>query len=325
MPEGYTHVRTALKAAGLIGYTPASEDVLAVGANGPDSLFCYKIWKKAARRDVDLPTLGNIMHRSRTGEFLCALVTTAKSPYEKDYALGFLSHYACDTLVHPYVYAVMAQGQPYHRRGGHGYFEIALDSHLHKLDHGRAMVPVKHSSPRLVGTQKAETVNLLKRCIAAVYGRDIPAEKFNDALAYATLIRWATPSRTPLRLRKGLFWLVEPFFGGRGFITGHSSPARLRGIRPGDKVKLPAPWVDPFTGEEHDEDIMGLLERAERMSAAYMIVAQQYWEGKITERRLAAVLGSKSYSNGLDSSQADPEGRGMGANERELAQFMNKV
>ena len=325
MPEGYTHIRIARKAAELAGYTPADEGVFATGANGPDTLFCYKIWRSPAARGIDLPTLGNIMHRSRTGEFLCALVTGAQSPYERDFALGFLTHYAADTLVHPYVYAVMAQGQPYHERKGHGRFEIALDSHLHKLDTGRAWVPVDDSSPRLVGSQKAETVGLLKRCIEQVYGVEVPAEALSDSLAYTRVIRWATPSRTPLRLRRLVFRLAEPFVGGRGFITSHCTPARLKGIRPKDKTRLPQPWVDPFTGEEHDEDILQLLDRAAQVAAAYIIVARQYWEGRITARRLAAVLGSKSYNNGLDSSHADPEGLGKGADERELAILMNKV
>ena len=128
MPEGYTHVRTAQHAAELAGYTPASPQAFATGANGPDILFVYQLWKPKARRTPDLPTLGNIMHRDKTGAFVLDLVQNAATPAQKDYALGFLTHYAADSTVHPYVYACMAQGAPYHCHGGHGYFEIALDS-----------------------------------------------------------------------------------------------------------------------------------------------------------------------------------------------------
>lgn len=325
MPEGYTHLRTAAKAAALAGYTPASTAVFSAGANGPDNLFCYQIWRKEENRAPDLPTLGSIMHRSRTGEFLCALIANAQTPFERDYALGFLNHYACDTLVHPYVYAVMAQGQPYHMKRGHAYFEISLDSYLHKLDTGKAYVPVEDSSPKLVGTQKAETLCLLQKTIAQVYGEEIPVQVYSDSFAMGRFVRWATPSRTPLRLRRLLFALVEPFAGGRGFITSHCTPSRLKGMRPKDKQKLPAPWTDSFTGEEHDEDIMGLLDRAAQMGAAYMVVALQYWGGEISMERLAAVLGSKSYNNGLDNSHADPDGLGKGADEAELKELMNKM
>ena len=62
MPEGYTHVRTAQKAATAIHYKVQCPAAFAAGANGPDSFFCYEVWKKRAKRHFDLPTLGNRMH-----------------------------------------------------------------------------------------------------------------------------------------------------------------------------------------------------------------------------------------------------------------------
>ena len=48
MPEGYTHVRTAKKAAEAIHYKIQCPAAFAAGANGPDSFFCFEIWKKRA-------------------------------------------------------------------------------------------------------------------------------------------------------------------------------------------------------------------------------------------------------------------------------------
>ena len=67
MPEGYTHVRTAQKAATAIHYKVQCPAAFAAGANGPDSFFCYEVWKKRAKRHFDLPTLGNRMHEEKTG------------------------------------------------------------------------------------------------------------------------------------------------------------------------------------------------------------------------------------------------------------------
>ena len=50
MPEGYTHVRTARKAAETIHYKSQCPAAFAAGANGPDSFFCFEIWKKRAKR-----------------------------------------------------------------------------------------------------------------------------------------------------------------------------------------------------------------------------------------------------------------------------------
>ncbi|MUT94444.1 MAG: hypothetical protein EP147_00265 [Subdoligranulum sp.] len=113
MPEGYTHVRTAQKAATAIHYKVQCPAAFAAGANGPDSFFCYEVWKKRAKRHFDLPTLGNRMHEEKTGEFLRSLCRHVKSRPQVEYALGFLSHYAADTVVHPFVYAMCQPGQPY--------------------------------------------------------------------------------------------------------------------------------------------------------------------------------------------------------------------
>ena len=106
MPEGYTHVRTARKAAETIHYKIQCPAAFAAGANGPDSFFCFEIWKKRAKRRYDLPGLGNRMHEEKTGEFLRSLCRHVKSRPQVEYALGFLSHYAADTVVHPFVYAM---------------------------------------------------------------------------------------------------------------------------------------------------------------------------------------------------------------------------
>ena len=45
MPEGYTHVRTALRAAKAAHYKIQCPEAFAAGANGPDALFCFEVWK----------------------------------------------------------------------------------------------------------------------------------------------------------------------------------------------------------------------------------------------------------------------------------------
>ena len=120
MPEGYTHVRTARKAAETIHYKIQCPAAFAAGANGPDSFFCFEIWKKRAKRRYDLPGLGNRMHEEKTGAFLRSLCANVKTRPQVEYTLGFLSHYAADTVVHPFICAMCAPGQPYAGRGGAG-------------------------------------------------------------------------------------------------------------------------------------------------------------------------------------------------------------
>ena len=104
--------------------------------NGPDSFFCFEIWKKRAKRRYDLPGLGNRYARGKDRRVLRSLCANVKTRPQVEYTLGFLSHYAADTVVHPFICAMCAPGQPYAGKGGHGYLEIALDSTLHAEDTG---------------------------------------------------------------------------------------------------------------------------------------------------------------------------------------------
>ena len=89
MPEGYTHVRTAQKAAHAIHYKLQCPAAFAAGANGPDSFFCYEVWKKGQNRTYNLPLLGNRMHEDKTGAFLLALLHHTHTQAQIEYTLAF--------------------------------------------------------------------------------------------------------------------------------------------------------------------------------------------------------------------------------------------
>ena len=304
MPEGYTHVRTARRAAALAQLEPEHPAAFACGANGPDIFFCYRAWKSAENRGEDLPALGARMHDENTGAFLRALVQNAATPAQRSYALGFLSHYAADCTVHPYVVCVTEEGGPYCRPGGHGYFEIAVDSFLHQQDTGKASVPVDATTPRLAGAALAEVGALLQKSLREAFGLTISREALADTFWHTRALRRLFVSR--FKVKYAFFWLVEPAFGGRGAVTGHITPARLVGTGKRDKRRLPCPWTHPFTGEEVDDDLNALLEQAEKRSAAYLLAAKGYWEGRLSMEKLAALLGSASYLSGLADERSCP-------------------
>lgn len=303
MPEGYTHIRTARAAARLAGITPADGAAFDCGANGPDMLFCYRVWRKSARRGEDLPKIGDRLHDENTGAFLQSLLENAKTPEQQSYALGFLCHYAADCALHPYVVMITKPGAAYGRPGGHGYFEIALDSFLHQKDTGKSAVPVNDNTPALNGQALDGAVELLQAGIQAALGLTVSRQALKDSFAHTRMLRGHFVSR--LRVKYALFWLVEPLFGGRGFITGHITPARLAGAREGEKP-LPEVWEHPFTGEEQQTDLAGLLDQAERTGAAYMLAAQGYWQGKLRLERAMEVIGSRSYLSGLEDARSAP-------------------
>lgn len=298
MPEGYTHIRTARRAAEAVRYKIKCPAAFAAGANGPDTFFSYQAWKPARKRLYDLPALGRRLHNEKTGPFLRSLVNHVRTVPQIEYAMGFLSHYAADTVVHPYVEALCRPGMPYAQKGGHGYFEAALDTLLHEQDTGSAAVPAADSAPALAGEALADIANLLHTCLQEVYDLDVPVEYLADSFYHNTKLRGLFPSR--FGVRRAFYWLVEPLFAGRGYITGHVTPRKL-------KNDLPADWTDPFSGEEHHEDIFTLLAKAQSRSEKFMAATILAWGGQLPGPALAEQLGSMSYLEGRPTAESDPD------------------
>lgn len=296
MPESYTHIRTARRALKKAELTVSNRAAFDCGANGPDMLFCYRIWRSAKKRGENLPELGSRLHRENTGVFLRTLIQNAHTPGEKSYVLGFLSHYAADRTVHPYIAFLSADGQPYAGTGGHGYSEIAIDSELHQRDTGRRGITVNENVPKLTGTERAEVGALLQKGIQAALGVTVSQKALEDTFRHTRwLRRWFC---SPCRILYGIFWLAEPFFGGRSFITCHITPAKLKA--------LPAVWKNPYTGEQRQEDLNALLKQAECRSAEYMKAVHDYWNGQTSMDKLSCLLGSASYDSGLEDAQSAP-------------------
>ena len=295
MPEGYTHVRTARKAAAAIHYKVRHPAAFAAGANGPDVFFSFEVWKRPARRRADLPALGERMHAEATGAFLQSLLRHVKTGAQVEYTLGFLSHYAADTLLHPYVAAVCQPGMPYAGKGGHGYFEIALDSTLHAEDTGVSLVSADDCCPLLTGQDLAEVAALLRAALYETYGLQVSAECLADAFYYFHRVRRLFTSRHGVR--RAAFYVAETFFGGRGFLTGHVSPRALA-------LDLPDDWTDPATGEQRHSGAFALLKQAEKCSALYMTGALQHWMGVLPQSDMVRLLGSRDYGTGTETERS---------------------
>jgi len=202
--------------------------------------------------------------------------------------------------VHPYVVAVTKPGMPYAMAGGHGYFEIALDSRLHKDHTGNPAVPVRDICPRLPADSMQQVAQQFCRAVAEVFGQTIPEELIGQAFAHSTTLRGLFQTHTGFRY--GVFWLIEPLFGGRGFITGHVSPRTLYGDGKKEKaagLALPAVWADPATGQQRHADVWQLIAQAEENTTALynrLLGAPADGLGEFW-----AEVGSKDYLTGTET------------------------
>lgn len=290
MPEGYTHTKIAKAALRLNKCHILDKLAFTAGANGPDTFFTYRVWSK--KRPINLPEIGEMMHNERCGEFLCALTALAKDDTEKAYAMGFASHYAADIILHPYVSFLTQEGMPYDMPGGHGYFEIALDSFLYRRDFMRRAIPVKLTTANLCTVKLAKISYLLRACLNDVYGICAPPDAVADSFHHLYFLRKFFKSR--FGIKKGLAYIIELIsFHKKGFITCHMQPRRF-------EKNLPDEWQNPYTGEKVTGGIDKLILSATKLSAVLISAQNSYWNGKLSAEELASIIGSKSYVTGLD-------------------------
>lgn len=99
MPNAYTHqliAEDALEEIGGIADLPS----FYLGAQGGDPMFFYRF---ISMRGGMRP--GKLLHRERIYDTFSAVAETVRTcPECMDYALGYISHYAADTVFHPYIY-----------------------------------------------------------------------------------------------------------------------------------------------------------------------------------------------------------------------------
>ena len=291
----YTHIRIARAALAQSGEHAPSTAAYEMGANGPDPLFAYRVL--SAKRPWPLPELGGRMHDEQCGRFLRTMIFAASTPAQRSYALGFLAHYAADSVMHPYVaFQCGPQGQ-FNIPEGHGFCEVAMDSMFHEQDCGSPAVPAGTAAPGLPPQELAEVTQMLHDAVAQVYRMDIPhealADSFHDFHALHRLFL------SPHGGKRALVWAAERLVLHKpGYGLSHMTPAR----RPADGFA--EHWENPYTHAQMDAGPEALCGESARLAAGYLKAAAAYWEGRSTKEALAAAVGDRSYSTGLLSEPA---------------------
>ena len=257
MPESYFHVhcaRGSYRGSGAGGYhIPA----LILGAAGPDILFYH-----VAR--PDLHRLGRRMHTQHCGPFLSVLVRRAEGRLLQSYVLGFLSHYAADSTLHPWIEA---------RSEGHAPAESAMDRYYLLLDKGRVLARAEDSAPALEREERLAIGNLLRSCLREVYDLEVSAADLAKSLE--EFRRWKS-------------WLRDE--GGRKARLARRLERALRlkpGILEGHLITA-QPTGDGTPPHE-------LTDRAEALGGELMTAARDYWAGNLGPMELARKIGNRSY------------------------------
>jgi len=308
VPEIYIHERIALCAARQLA--PEQADLIAreqaayrMGASGPDIMFFHCVWQGGNK--YALPKLGSRMHTSRTNAFLYALLINASTPAQIAYAWGFLCHYAADSILHAYVYAMSEPDGLFPQSAGHGLLEMAMDSWAYVIDHpdSKRIEPDFTLGPfQLNKKQEAEIASLLSICVQQIYNLACPAKEYQRAFAHARLVKRVL--YRPGKARMGFFRWLEKLIGHPGLIEGHAYPARLPEcdfLNEGHN-----PWQAPDDDRIRTDSVPDLCARAECYAGELLRLCQA---GPPERTHLFEALGQRSYVSDLPGSS---EGEGPG-------------
>lgn len=309
MPDCYTHTLLGTRALMRCGQTVANWPAFIAGANGPDVLYADRFWRRGKKKN--LPALAKRIHTENTGVFLAALVQLAMTPAQQSYALGFLSHYAADCIVHPFVKAMCAPGAPYHGPKGKLRMQASLDSTLYYQDYKTYLVPLHAGSPVLISDSLAQVSSLLHEALLRAYAVDVPVVTLSDAFHHNLQMHKWLISRT------GIKKVFVPLLGT--VLRGGNQRKEIQSrMQPAPPLKtLPQRWQNLYTNQWAEQTLEELLLEAQEASAVCIAGAMRFWLGKINAAQLAFVLGDNNYYTGMPnfvaSAEEEPAGKSLPA------------
>ncbi len=187
MPAMITHYLLARRLLPLSGFPKMPrQDAFLLGAQGPDILYFHRAfpWQRGQK---GFPH-GNALHEVCPSELVDTLSQLVIETPGDDldvvysYVLGFLSHYAADRMIHPYVCYWQDQmmkdeptfaktANPYHYR-----IESALDTLLLKHDRGEYVSAFQLASliPKKDAERDGAIARFYQRLLLSVLGVSVP-------------------------------------------------------------------------------------------------------------------------------------------------------
>lgn len=302
MPAAYIHENITKKALEKVKNSPSyianNMHAYIFGAQGPDFLFYYNViafWDK----DTSPNDLGNKMHNKKVNEFFRVILKSAKEQgvAAMAWAVGFVTHYAADTTIHPFVYA--RTNNPDGSRNGtkHLCIEAQFDTWYYRL-HGKKGVPRQVKCiKKMTKEQKSEIARALEAACAKVY----PEYNLSAKQAYKSIgdmNNLVSILYSPLKIKHWIFLLIEKMIKKPQVIICHEVAQKLPEY---DFLNLNKDtWTNPWDKSvKSDKSIPELFDMATKRATKYSQTVIDFFEGNVSIDDAAFVLGNDSYASGL--------------------------
>ena len=303
MPAAYIHENIAKKALSKIadvpGFISGNMDAFELGAQGPDFFFYYnilKFWDK----DDEPNQLGNDMHNKRINDFFKAVLPAAKERggAAPAWMCGFVTHYAADTTIHPFVYARTDNPDDSRNLTGHLVIESQFDTWYYRERQGKKGIPRQAiCTKRMTAGQKSDVAHTLSHACDEIYSeRRVSKEQMYKAICDMASVIAVLYS--PLKIKHAVFLLIEKILKKPHIVTRHAPAHNLPGY---DFLNLAKDtWLNPWDKSiASDKSFPELFDMAADKAAGYIKTITGFFEGSISLESAAQAFGNNSYASGL--------------------------
>ena len=294
MPASYVHQCVAHSACDALSlYTqPRLRNAVLAGSEGPDPLFFSVLLPT-------VPRIASMIHTSRTDDFLIALADAcAASDITRAYCCGFFTHYAADTVIHPYVYARSLTPQGVCSVNVHCTLEQQIETLFFRRQGHASGLPVQMAGiAALSGADRSEIARALTTAIRKVFPDDAPAYRH----IRASLDNGVHISAL-LRSERGVWYrvlaaMLRPLRMD-ALVHAHMMPAEP----PAHDIMNDAhnPWSSLWTPSvQQNESFEDLYAAAVQRAQALVSAADGYMLGNTSYAALRTLHGGFSYHSGL--------------------------
>ncbi|MBQ4266398.1 MAG: zinc dependent phospholipase C family protein [Clostridia bacterium] len=298
MPASYVHQCVAQSVCDALSLfdTPSLRAAVLAGSEGPDPLFFSVIPTPGAPL---VPKVGSLLHTRMTDDFLLALADAChSSELTRAYCCGFFSHYAADTIFHPFVYAHSLAEDGSYSSTAHCTLEHQIETMHFRRQGNPSGLPIQMAGfARLRSGEKDE----IARALSAAIDRVFPGEhlgvfrvrrSFDDAVHLCSMLR----SERGFKFRT-LGAMLKPF-GLDAPLHAHMMPANP----PDADIMNDAhrPWASLWAPDQIRTDGFDeLYAAAKARGEALVAAANGYMLGTVSYATLRALHGGFSYDSGL--------------------------
>lgn len=259
MPDLYSHTEVAKKVISKIDYD-FNKDLVYVAAQGPDPMY-YNVFNKESK---EYRYYADRMHDTNTGMLLTHMTQYVKRHPSVDnysFLIGFITHYALDVTIHPYVYYNVGdykESDPstHHTRGLHLKFERSIDAVLIEEDTKKKAHKITlHKSHFPLKELPTEVSKIMGYALKQTYGKDNGDYMFKLAVSKMyNNIKYMTKDR--FGLKKLIFRFLDLFHNNNLFYQDVSLYKHIEDYDYLNKQKNT--WHHPVTNEPSNQSIYDL-------------------------------------------------------------------